>query len=68
MFAKDPKTGVVHNLNDAELKSTLALRERAKREKELIAEMDYMKLELTAIKALLTDFIPKGVADGSISS
>lgn len=59
MFAKDPTTGVVHNFNDSELKTNLALRQRIKNEKQYIKQIDDLTVELSEIKELIQEILDK---------
>lgn len=56
-FVKDPKTGIVHNMDDIGLKTTMTLRERVKKEKQLTRELQAVQNELTEIKSLFQDFM-----------
>lgn len=56
-YVKDLTTGVVYNTDEAGLKSTIALRERVKAEKQLTRELKTLQDELTEIKTLLQDFM-----------
>lgn len=56
-YVKDSTTGIVHNMDDAALKSTMTLRERVKKEKQLARELQSVQDELTEIKNLLQEFM-----------
>lgn len=56
-YIKDTKTGIVHNMDESGLKSTMSLRERIKKEKQLTRELQSVQDELIEIKALLQDFM-----------
>ena len=56
-FVKDPKTGIVHNMDDIGLKTTMTMRERVKKEKQLTSELQAVQNELTEIKSLFQDFM-----------
>lgn len=56
-FVKDPKTGIVHNMDDVGLKTTMTMRERVKKEKQLTRELQAVQNELTEIKSLFQDFM-----------
>ena len=56
-YVKDATTGIVHNMDDAGLKSAMTLRERVKKEKQLARELKSVQDELTEIKTLLQDFM-----------
>ncbi len=57
MFVKDPITGVIHNTNEAEFRTAMALRERAKREKDTIQQLADLRRECIELKQLLTSVI-----------
>lgn len=57
MFVKDIDTGVIHNMSETELKTTFLLRDRVKRERELISDLNDTKEDLKELKALLMNFM-----------
>lgn len=66
MYKKDPKTGIVSNTNEKELQSFMSMRERIKREKQLVNELDTVKTELCEIRRLIAN-LTKSNSNDSIS-
>lgn len=56
-YVKDSSTGIVHNMDDTGLMTTMTLRERIKKEKQLARELQSVQNELTEIKELLQEFM-----------
>lgn len=59
MYVKDPNTRFINNLDDKELSHVKALRERAKREKALVKDMNSLQSELQDIREKLNKILSK---------